>query len=442
MSPLEFRIETTLSLETIEILLMCSLLCSSDVIAAVSLIKPKEQPKLFSLVFGEGIVNDAVSIILFNTVVKQAKGDAEFTAGSAAKIGGDFCALGVGSLALGLAYGLAISYVLKHVRSLTKTPVVECALIFSCAYLAYVTAEIWHQSGIITLLTCGVTMAHYAWFSLSPQGKATSTVVFQFLGFLAEGFVFSYLGLTFFSYRTMPFSLDLIYAEAGIIMTGRLLGTLGLIGVLKLCGYEEGHPSPVNWSELLFIWYAGLIRGAIAFGLVLRIDDSFANRGVIVTTCLTLVLFTTIVFGSTVGLLSKCLFRKPAEDAEQQLSDELDANSSASSVSAYEEMEHPNKQYLLETPQAADLLATSDRPSGQRKRPYSVGCAKYLQRFDEAIMKPLFIYKYERTKSKDAEDFFNVMLEEGNALEAMYKRQKTGEGHKLQKFHITAGRKL
>ena len=64
------RIETVLDLKTLEVLLMCSLLCSSDVIAAVSLIKPKEQPKLFSLVFGEGIVNDAVSIILFQTVVK------------------------------------------------------------------------------------------------------------------------------------------------------------------------------------------------------------------------------------------------------------------------------------------------------------------------------------------------------------------------------------
>jgi NhaP-type Na+/H+ or K+/H+ antiporter len=48
--------------------LISSLLCSSDVIAAISIIKYEEQPKLFSLVFGEGIVNDAVAIILFNTV--------------------------------------------------------------------------------------------------------------------------------------------------------------------------------------------------------------------------------------------------------------------------------------------------------------------------------------------------------------------------------------
>jgi len=51
---------------------MCSLLCSSDVVAAVSIVKYDQQPKLFSLVFGEGITNDAVSIILFGTVVTYA----------------------------------------------------------------------------------------------------------------------------------------------------------------------------------------------------------------------------------------------------------------------------------------------------------------------------------------------------------------------------------
>jgi len=50
-----------------------------------------------------------------------------------------------------------------------------------------------------------------------------------------------------------------------------------------------------------------LIRGAIAFGLVLRINHSFPNRDVIVTTSLSLVIFTTVVFGSTVGLVSKLL---------------------------------------------------------------------------------------------------------------------------------------
>lgn len=65
--------EAPLTLSTMEVFLMCSLLCSTDVIAAVSMISPKDQPKMFSLVFGEGITNDAVSIILFNTVLKFAR---------------------------------------------------------------------------------------------------------------------------------------------------------------------------------------------------------------------------------------------------------------------------------------------------------------------------------------------------------------------------------
>ena len=48
-----------------ECLIISSLLCSSDVIAAISIVKFDDQPQLFSIIFGEGIVNDAVALILF-----------------------------------------------------------------------------------------------------------------------------------------------------------------------------------------------------------------------------------------------------------------------------------------------------------------------------------------------------------------------------------------
>ena len=50
------------------LLLFTSLLCSSDVVAAVSIVNYSDQPKLYSCIFGEGVINDIVSIILFNTV--------------------------------------------------------------------------------------------------------------------------------------------------------------------------------------------------------------------------------------------------------------------------------------------------------------------------------------------------------------------------------------
>jgi len=72
----------TLSLENRECLLMCSLLCASDVVAAVSLVSYERQPALFSIIFGEGITNDAVSIILFNTVMRYTANNSEITMGT------------------------------------------------------------------------------------------------------------------------------------------------------------------------------------------------------------------------------------------------------------------------------------------------------------------------------------------------------------------------
>lgn len=69
---------------------MCSLLCCTDVVAAIAVIKYEEQPKLFSLVFGEGITNDAVCIILFNTVMEFAGPHSEFNSTTPFKILGAF----------------------------------------------------------------------------------------------------------------------------------------------------------------------------------------------------------------------------------------------------------------------------------------------------------------------------------------------------------------
>ena len=64
------RLTMPIVVDTMQILLICALLCSSDVVAAVSIVDYSKQPKLYSCIFGEGVVNDAVSIILFNTILQ------------------------------------------------------------------------------------------------------------------------------------------------------------------------------------------------------------------------------------------------------------------------------------------------------------------------------------------------------------------------------------
>ena len=52
-------------------------------------------------------------------------------------------------------------------ENLTSTK--ECIILLVSAYLSYLCAEGLYFSGIITLFTCGFTMSHYAYHSLSPD---------------------------------------------------------------------------------------------------------------------------------------------------------------------------------------------------------------------------------------------------------------------------------
>jgi NhaP-type Na+/H+ or K+/H+ antiporter len=147
---------------------MCSLLCCTDVVAAISIIKYEEQPKLFSLVFGEGITNDAVCIILFNTVMEFAGPGSQVDGATPFLILYSFIKLSFWSIFFGIALGLLSSLVTKYFRFLTVKPVVECNLIFAFGYLSYSIAELFHFSGIIALLASGIVMAKYSWYNLSP----------------------------------------------------------------------------------------------------------------------------------------------------------------------------------------------------------------------------------------------------------------------------------
>lgn len=50
-----------------------STMCASDAVAALTMIKADQYPKLFSVVFGEGMINDAVAIIIFAAVGRLTK---------------------------------------------------------------------------------------------------------------------------------------------------------------------------------------------------------------------------------------------------------------------------------------------------------------------------------------------------------------------------------
>ena len=173
--------------------------------------------------------------------------------------------------------------------------------------LTYFISEALELSGMISLLTCGITMAHYTWYNLSPQGKTISSISVSIFGAAAESVVFAYIGLCVFTYSKQDavgdkslhvWSVSFILVMTFIVIVGRIMAVWISHGLFSMCAKKKD----ITLRELCFISYGGMIRGAIAFGLVLKIPDNqpevFTERGAIITTTLALVIITTVFFGT------------------------------------------------------------------------------------------------------------------------------------------------
>jgi sodium/hydrogen exchanger-like protein 6/7 len=100
--------------------------------------------------------------------MKYTSENSEVTSETPVKIMKQFAGLGLRSVVIGVVFGLMSSYILKRYRFFSKSAIHESILIFCFGYLSYLFSELSHDSGIITLLTAGVVMAHYTWYNLSP----------------------------------------------------------------------------------------------------------------------------------------------------------------------------------------------------------------------------------------------------------------------------------
>ena len=144
---------------------------ATDSVATLQVLDAAQYPTLFSLVFGEGIVNDATSIVLLSSIrhVHRVSSKTE-AAVSIGHIGARFFFLLSASLALGVGVGLASAIILKSIfqqslapfpnRKPLFSPDHEVALVALLGFLAYILAEAIGLSAIFAVFFCGLTMSH------------------------------------------------------------------------------------------------------------------------------------------------------------------------------------------------------------------------------------------------------------------------------------------
>lgn len=92
----------------------------------VQVLNQEETPLLYSLVFGEGVVNDATSIVLFNAIQKFDLSQKK--SGMALQFVGNFLSLFFTSTLLGVAVSLSLSLSLSQILGLQTGSVFQGVL--------------------------------------------------------------------------------------------------------------------------------------------------------------------------------------------------------------------------------------------------------------------------------------------------------------------------
>ncbi|KAK9155432.1 hypothetical protein Sjap_002912 [Stephania japonica] len=277
------------SLSAMDYLAIGTIFSSTDTVCTLQVLQQDETPLLYSLVFGEGVVNDATSVVLFNAIQKLDV--SELNGWAALHVLGDFFYLFSTSTVLGVAVGLMTAYILKILYFGRHSTDREIALMTLMAYLSYMLAELLRLSGILTVFFCGIVMSHYAWHNISEK-------IFIFLYVGMDSLDIEKWRLTKISLGT---SVGICSTLIFLILLGRAVFIFPLSALSNYTNREAGRPS-ISFKHQVIIWWAGLMRGAVSVALAF---NQFTYSGVtwsptdatMINTTTIVVLFSTLVFG-------------------------------------------------------------------------------------------------------------------------------------------------
>ncbi|KAK8952459.1 Sodium/hydrogen exchanger 2 [Platanthera zijinensis] len=377
------------SLDLGDYLAIGAIFSATDSVCTLQVLNQDETPFLYSLVFGEGVVNDATSVVLFNAIQKfdLVHMDAVFVV----QLVGNFIYLFFTSTVLGAVAGLLSAYIIKKLYFGRHSTDREVSLMMLMAYLSYMIAELLGLSSILTVFFCGIVMSHYTWHNVTESSRITTKHAFATMSFIAEIFLFLYVGMDALDIEKWKFvsdspakSVGLSSLLVGLVLMGRAAFVFPLSFLSNLT--KKSPTEKINIRQQVIIWWAGLMRGAVSIALAY---NQFARAGhtqlrgnaIMITSTITVVLFSTVVF----GLLTKPLIRLLLPHVPKHMSSmSSDPPSPKSFLSR-----------LLETGQGSEVEAgrfDSIEPSSFRMlltKP-SKSVHHYWRKFDNAFMRPAF----------------------------------------------------
>jgi len=282
---------TFADLDFIECIMFGALLSATDAVSTIAvLLELNVIPLLYSLVFGESVLNDAVAIALCSALEPYVGMDPQ--AKTIGYVVRDFVIIVLGSVGTGLAVGFFSAFVAAREKGLNLGVTYQMTQVLVLAYFSYVLAECFHISGVISLFVCALVQSHYCWHSVSEPSRRALFQVAGGLDFLAELLVFLSFGILLFAPANLVkenWNAGFIIITLIVMFIARAINVFGLSFLLNL-----GRKNKIPFKIQFLLWWCGM-RGIVTLLLVLNFHTP--NRSLLINTTFVIVFFTNIFIG-------------------------------------------------------------------------------------------------------------------------------------------------
>ncbi|XP_033105121.1 Na(+)/H(+) exchanger beta-like [Anneissia japonica] len=303
----------------LECLVFGSLISAVDPVAVLVVFEEVHVNEvLHILVFGESLLNDAVTVVLYHTFVDFVEIYREVGTIPGSDIASGFASffvVSIGGTLIGLIWGIMSAFITRFTH---KVRVIEPAIVFIMSYMAYLTAEIFHLSGILAIVFCAMFMKPYVEENISQKSHTTIKYFMKMLSSISETIIFIFLGIT-----TLVDSDQHKWDTAFVIFTLIFCLLYRFIGVIwQTFLANKFRLAQVTHKDQFIMCYGG-IRGAIAFALVALLEEFVESRAIFFTTTIVVVMFTVFIQGSTIKPIVEYLRVKRADHHKPSLTEQI-----------------------------------------------------------------------------------------------------------------------
>uniref|UniRef100_A0A672IV04 Sodium/hydrogen exchanger n=1 Tax=Salarias fasciatus TaxID=181472 RepID=A0A672IV04_SALFA len=293
-------------------LLFGSIISAVDPVAVLAVFEEIHINELLHiLVFGESLLNDAVTVVLYH-LFEEFSQEGTVTVVDALLGVVCFFVVSLGGILVGVIYGVLGAFTSRFT---SHTRVIEPLFVFLYSYMAYLSAEVFHLSGIMSLIACGVVMRPYVEANISHKSYTTIKYFMKMWSSVSETLIFIFLGVSTVA-GPHVWNWTFVIFTVFLCLVSRVLGVIGLTYIINKFRIVK-----LTKKDQFIVAYGGL-RGAIAFSLGFLLTDN-QMKTMFLTAIITVIFFTVFVQGMTIRPLVELLAVKKKKESRRSINEEI-----------------------------------------------------------------------------------------------------------------------